>query len=242
MKVAIVSRIYNEENILQEFLDYYRDIATAGFYFYDDGSTDNTLDILNNDPAVKHVIKGTRHNGVSSHNNQNPQRKQIIEIARSDLQPDDYFMLLDVDEFIQLTTPLPSIPQDLIFLSLFDMYITDSDKDKHWTERKYFGPEVRNLAFIVKNSSYRDLRNDRTLIAAGTSANHGFVKHVGKGISIEYWENKCNHYSQPNMPAKYRGKWEARKGKAIHTQSDFGRPLYTWEDITNNRQNWVEIE
>ena len=43
MKIAVVSRIYNEEPILQEFLDYYRKIATAGFFFYDDGSFEKRI-------------------------------------------------------------------------------------------------------------------------------------------------------------------------------------------------------
>lgn len=242
MRIAIISRVYNEESILQEFLDYYRKMATAGFFFYDDGSTDNTIDILENDPDVKHIIKGNRINGVDSHNNQNPQRKQIIEIARKTISPDDYFMLLDVDEFIELNSSLNNLTDDLIYLSLFDMYITEKDKNEHWTKRKYFGPEVRNLAFIVKNKSYITLKNDRTIIANGSSSNQGFVKHVGKGISIQYWENKCSHYSQPHMPPKYRFKWEARKGKSIHIKSDFNRPLYKWEDLKLNKDKWVTID
>jgi len=242
MKIAIVCRIYNEESIVKEFLDYYREIASGGFFFYDDGSTDNTLSILEEDPDVVHVIKGNRTNGVDSHFKQNSQRKEIIQIARTSLAPDDYFMLLDCDEFVEFTTPIDSIKDDLIFLSLFDMYITDQDKHLHWSLRKYFGPEVRNLAFMVKNSSYINLKNDRTLIANGKTSNHGFVKHIGKGVSVEYWENKCNHYSQKDMPEKYRSKWEKRKGKAIHNNSDFNRPLYNWDDLKVKKELWVEIE
>jgi hypothetical protein len=61
----------------------------------------------------------------------------------------------------------------------------------------------------------------------------GWVKHYGKAISVEEWEKTCDYY------IKYRGarsipmftaKWKQRKGKAVHTKSDFGRRLITWEE------------
>ncbi|MBU4555275.1 MAG: hypothetical protein KJ747_00185, partial [Actinobacteria bacterium] len=57
----------------------------------------------------------------------------------------------------------------------------------------------------------------------------GYVKHYGKAISIAEWEVTCDYYIE-NFPEPYRSKWSARKGCAIHTESDFARPLMSWED------------
>ena len=56
----------------------------------------------------------------------------------------------------------------------------------------------------------------------------GYVKHYGKAISVEEWEKTCDYYAE--WPEPYGSKWAARRGKAIHTESDFGRPLILWED------------
>jgi glycosyltransferase involved in cell wall biosynthesis len=62
----------------------------------------------------------------------------------------------------------------------------------------------------------------------GRIAASGFVKHYGKAISIQQWEDTCNYYST-YFPA-YAAKWNARRGKAIHTRSDFGYELIRWEE------------
>ena len=243
--ITIASRIYNEESIIQDFIDHYRDIADGGFYFYDDGSDDSTLDILANDPAVKHVIKGKRPvSSSASHNAQNSQRQQIIAAARKDMGPEDYLMLLDADDFLYFDIDLNHIPADVLTFDAFDLYITEEDKDKPWQEREYVGPEFRTVIMAIKNKAYRGLRNDRTILTnAGfqmiTPA--GYLKHVGKAVSVDYWERKCAHYSADNMPTKYKQKWELRKGKAIHKVSDFNRPLLKWQDLKNNKTKMVDI-
>jgi len=244
MKVAVLCRVYNEEAILQDFLDHYRDIATGGFYFYDDGSTDNTWDILSADPAVKHIISKNRIDNLFSHFNQNPQRQEIVEAARQDLELNDWFLLLDADEFIEWY----SKPEDhltyasSLTLPLFDLYITDKDKDRGWKEREMVGPEVRYIKFMVKSADYITLQNDRTIISNGINLTTptARVKHIGKGLSIDYWERKCSHYSTPGMPLKYQLKWANRKGKAIHTESDFGRPLLKWDELAG--AEWITIQ
>jgi len=243
MKIAVVCRVYNESSMIHDFLDHYRRIATGGFYFYDDGSTDGTVSILENESNVKHVIKGKRLPIVESHDQQNPQRKQIMDVALNDLTENDYILLLDADEFIEFTVLPFEITNDLVHFHLFDSYITEKDKDDPWQSREMFGPELRDIAFMVRVGAYKTIINDRTiLIKTHQPINFGgFVRHVGKSISVEYWENKCKHYSTSNMPRIYRDKWELRKGKAIHTLSDFNRPLYKWDDLIKNPVNWVKI-
>jgi len=245
MKIAVVCRVYNEIEIIKDFLDHYRSIATGGFYIYDDGSTDGTFELLQEDDDVKHVIKGIRPPGIKSHFRQNPQRKEIINYARKHLRPDDYFLLLDADEFIDFHRPLVALPADLINFALFDLYTTEPDEGKNWKSREFVGPEVRYIGMLVKNKSYADLKNDRTIVSRGlhlTLPDYGYVKHIGKAINRQYWDRKCNHYSRVGMPVKYKLKWEQRKGKYIHKKSDFGRDLIKWGDLDKHKEKWVKID
>ena len=244
MKIAVVSRIYNEECIIAEFLNHYREITTGGFYFYDDGSTDNTLSVLKSNTNVKHIIEGERHSTIASHTNQNKQRQQILQVALDNLDENDYILLLDADEFIYFNSDAFDGKYDIGKCPLFDLYITKNDLQSHWTERKYVGPEVRDIIFMVRVGSYKTLLHDRTIVPIPNSISKfiGFVKHVGKGISVEYWERKCNHYANSNMPEKYSKKWNNRKGKAIHEMSDFNRTLYKWDYIIENKQKWIKID
>ena len=54
--------------------------------------------------------------------------------------------------------------------------------------------------------------------------------HYGKSLSVEHWEETCDYYINHFPFQTYGRKWLARKGQAIHTQSDFMRPLYEWGD------------
>ena len=60
----------------------------------------------------------------------------------------------------------------------------------------------------------------------------GEVKHYGKAISVEEWEKTCQYYINNRHPQGKFGvdKWKSRVGKAVHTVSDFGNLLITWEE------------
>ena len=51
---------------------------------------------------------------------------------------------------------------------------------------------------------------------------------LGKSLWVEHWEETCDYYIKQFTFDTYGRKWLARKGQAIHTQSDFMRPLYEW--------------
>ena len=55
-------------------------------------------------------------------------------------------------------------------------------------------------------------------------------QHYGKALSVEHWEETCDYYIRHFPFDTYGRKWRDRKGQAIHTQSDFMRPLYEWGD------------
>jgi hypothetical protein len=57
-----------------------------------------------------------------------------------------------------------------------------------------------------------------------------YCQHYGKSLSATHWEETCDYYIR-NFPFEtYGKKWLGRKGKAIHSESDFKRPLYEWGD------------
>jgi hypothetical protein len=57
-----------------------------------------------------------------------------------------------------------------------------------------------------------------------------YCQHYGKSLSIDHWEETCDYYMRHFSFDTYGRKWRDRKGRAIHTQSDFMRPLYEWGD------------
>ena len=57
-----------------------------------------------------------------------------------------------------------------------------------------------------------------------------YCQHYGKSLSIDHWEETCDYYMRHFPFDTYGRKWRDRKIRAIHTQSDFMRPLYEWGD------------
>ncbi len=55
-----------------------------------------------------------------------------------------------------------------------------------------------------------------------------YCQHYGKSLSIAHWEETCDYYVQHFPYETYGAKWEARKGKGVHTLSDFGHRLHAW--------------
>jgi len=155
-------------------------------------------------------------------------------------------LCFDADE--RLTGTLPLLKGSGFRFRLFDGYLTEerqmlyqmgygrlSDLPRMW------GPEYRNILmlFRVDNARYYGLDKREPAVSGGVLQADTFVKHYGKCLSVEHWEETCEYYT--TYFAKYREKWEARKGKAIHTTSDFGRGLYVWEDLMLSPNVWVKI-
>jgi glycosyltransferase involved in cell wall biosynthesis len=235
MKVIGLTRIRNESDIIQETLDHMSTFCDE-VYVYDDCSTDNTVDICNKHDIVKHVVEGKSWD-KDRENAEFENRQEVFLYAKrhADIKHDDWFIYMDADERIDLDWDLfkrYSNTVDAVMMKLYDYYITEEDKDKHYSERQWLGPEYRPILFLFKNNNAigyhnRDQRechltpNSRVTMV-------GSVKHYGKSISIQQWEDTCEYYAT-TFP-KYADKWNARRGKAIHTESDFGYPLIKWEE------------
>lgn len=246
MKIAIACRIYNEIDIIKDFIGFYKNIATGGFYFYDSGSDDGTYEYLEQNENVKHLEKGEHKSMSTSYYKQNQHRHDIVTRAFNDLDDNDFVLLLDADEFVYFNTDIESLKKfDEVKLNLFDLYITEKDKHLNWEDRKMFGPECRHLTFMIKKKYFKGVKDHRTIEVVNNPicTTAGFVKHIGKGLSVERWERKCDFYSQKTMPKSYIQKWLNRKGKAIHTdKSDFNRKLYEWNFLIKHPKIWVKIQ
>lgn len=237
-KIAGITRIRNESLIIQETLDHFADFCNAGIYVFDDASTDNTVKICKQHKAVKSVI-GVREwdNTTDLHIVEAQQRKAIVEEAKKD-NP-DWLLYLDADERLFWNFEELSDDYDFVAGRLFDFYITEEDKDRKYSGnlssmRRYCGPEYRDIIYMMKASNQinfdgRNCRNPITL-PSWKGLYTGRIKHYGKAMSVKHWEDKCHFYIN-RSPDRYKALWQRRLGKAVHTESDFHRPLYTWSGV-----------
>lgn len=232
MKLIGLLRIRNESEIIVDTLNHMSEFCD-GIYIYDDNSTDNTVELCRQHEKVRLVIEGENWD-VNRERAEHENRQAVFLAARNNenLKPNDWFIYMDADERIDFDFSILCDDFDAVKLRLFDFYITDEDVNKHYSERKWIGPEFRDILFLFKNSnavgySIPDQR-ECFLTPRSKVIISGYVKHYGKSVSIQQWEDTCDYYAN-NFP-KYAKKWEARKGKAIHTKSDFGRELILWDD------------
>jgi|SaaInlV_125m_DNA_1040241.scaffolds.fasta_scaffold04767_6 glycosyltransferase involved in cell wall biosynthesis len=232
MKIIGLTRIRNESEIIQDTLDHMSTFCSE-VIVYDDCSTDNTVDICNEHPIVSTIIKGAVWS-PDRYKEEYANRHELYVQAKKKLLPNDWFVYMDADERIEFDfSKLESFGDkvDAVWMKLFDFYITEDDKDLSYIDRKWMGPEYRNIGMIFRAGTATGWHyNDQRICSTNRNifVFDGFVKHYGKAISIKEWEKTCNYYAT-HFPEPYKTKWTNRKGKAIHTISDFGRPLITWE-------------
>ena len=224
-----LTRIRNESEIINHTLDHMSTFCDK-VIVYDDCSTDDTVALCNAHPIVEHVIRGEfwdSNRAVAEFQN----RHQLWLYAKNILDPNDWFVYMDADEILEFDWSSLNNRYDAIRMRLYDFYITEEDKDKHYLKRKWMGPEYRDILFAFRmgaTSGWHGLDQRECTLTSGNVAQSGFVKHFGKAISIQQWEDTCEYYAT-HFPM-YSAKWNARRGKAIHTKSDFGRDLIGWED------------
>lgn len=232
-KIYGLLRVRNEEKIIEDTLQHLAEFCNAVFV-YDDCSTDNTYEICKNHPIVKSVVKGETWD-VDRERAESENRQMLLEEAQKHADKNDWFVYIDADERIDFDwSIIPNLSLDIIAIrmKLFDFYITPEDVDKKYYDRKWIGPEYREIVIAFRNSPflrYDHLDQREVSLGNGKILSSGFVKHYGKAISVEEWENTCEYYSK--YFKKYSEKWEKRKGKAIHYgYSDFNNPLITWDE------------
>ncbi|MDI6688212.1 MAG: glycosyltransferase family 2 protein, partial [Desulfobacterales bacterium] len=232
IKIAGITKIRNEELIIEDTLDHFGKFCDW-IYIYDDASTDRTIEICRSHPKVKAIIENKEWDRDRLRA-EFESRQAILNLAQVD-NP-EWLIYFDADERIEFDFE-DFEDYDAVTMKLFDFYITEEDKDLIYMQgddltklRKDCGPEYREIVMIFRNTPFLRyyLPDQREVFYIGKTLHRGYVRHYGKSISIEHWENTCDYYIQ-YFP-KYAEKWKKRKGKAIHNHSDFGRELISWEE------------
>jgi glycosyltransferase involved in cell wall biosynthesis len=224
--IAGITKVRNEAAIIVNTITHFSQWCDR-IYIYDDASTDATPDICETFHNV--VLRRGSEWSTDRWNSERDHRQIALEMAQADSP--DWIMQFDADERFELPATGWS-EYDAVRMKLFDFYITAEDVHLPYTERRWMGPEFRSIIMMYRN--HHDIRftvpdqREMRLPPEFRVLNGGYVKHYGKAISIEEWEATCRYYST-YFPEPYRTKWLNRKGKAIHTESDFGRPLITWD-------------
>lgn len=237
-----ITRVRNEALILRDTLDYVGAQVDA-IVAYDDASTDRTLDILRGHPKVALVVaNGVWEEDIAARRiAEGRHRGLLLQTARERLRF-DWMFCFDADERVtgDLRASMAGSPGDCdgMRVRLFDAYMTPDDHAPYQSERelldfrRFFGPERRDILMLWRN-------RPQVVFAAQHAREPGgvervrtdlYCQHYGKSLSVEHWEETCDYYMRHFPFDTYGRKWSDRKGRAIHTQSDFMRPLYEWGD------------
>lgn len=239
-----ITRVRNESLVLGDTLDYVGAHVDA-IIAYDDASTDDTLDILCSHPKVALVIKNTlwesdvaarlfaetRHRGL------------LLQVARSQLSF-EWALCFDADERVignlrDFIGDASATNCNGVRIQLFDAYMTPDDHAPfvHGQNlldfRRFFGPEKRDILMLWRNLPqvfYGGL-DAREPMGVNRVITDFYCQHYGKAISVIQWEETCDYYIKHFPFETYGRKWLARKGHAIHTESDFSRPLFEWGSV-----------
>jgi hypothetical protein len=238
-----MTRVRNEALILPDTLDYLAPHVDA-IVAYDDASTDATVDILRSHPKVALIVanRAWEPDAEARKRAEGRHRGLLLDIARQEL-PHDWMLCFDPDERVtgNLRRYVRGLgdESDSVRVRLFDAYLTPYDHEPYRADlkllnfRKYYGPEERDILMLWRNLpeigfAEGDGRTPRGMRRVRIDLR---CQHYGKSLSLEHWEETCDYYIRHFPYETYGKKWEARKGKAIHTESDFGRPLYAWGNL-----------
>lgn len=221
-----ITRVRNESHIIWDTLNHVSQFVD-GIIVLDDSSQDNTVDIANFHPHVIRVIENKIWEPDPKIRRQleGIQRQQVYNAA---LQYDpEWIYYFDADEFADFEGI--DFTADAYKMRLWDFYITPEDKDEDYKSRVWIGPEYRDILMLWKvkpgiffTSRVPKIPSPKKIVTAGS------VKHYGKAISVQEWEDTCKYYMHHLNERGIKKKWTNRVGKAIHTLSDFGNPLIHW--------------
>jgi len=226
ISIAGITIVRNEQLIIRDTLDHFGQFCNGGIYVYDDASEDNTREICDNHPAVRQTI-GRKEWTPDRYKRQGSLRQAVWDLAKQDA---DWILVFDADERIDFDFQ-NLVGYDAVCMKLFDFYITQDDIYKQWNEREWCGPEYREIPVLFRNNPDVSFKNKvRIPLFTGRVLFSGYIKHYSKALSVERWERDCDFYSGYDFPDRFKKKWSKRKGKAIHTKSDFGNDLMKWED------------
>ena len=245
MNLTGITRVRNESLIIADTIHHYLKHCDQ-IILYDDCSTDETINIAQREGGnrikvipgdywrTNRVLEETRHRGL------------LLDLAKQ--AGADWCFCFDADE--RLIGSLPGTPPancNGYRFRLFDGYLTPQNRGPYSGGQladlpREWGPEYRDILmmFRVDTARYAGLDQREPIVQGTVMLANSMVKHYGKCLSVDQWEETCDYYAT-YFPQRYKAKWLARKGKAIHTKSDFGRPLYQWHHLIMQKHAWIKI-
>jgi glycosyltransferase involved in cell wall biosynthesis len=238
--LVAMTRIRNEALILPDTLDYLAGQVDA-ILAYDDASTDETVEILRAHPKVALIVanRAWEQDIEARKLAEGRHRGLLLDMAREQL-PHDWMLCFDPDEriagdFRRFVRGAADAPFDSVKVQLFDAYMTPGDNAPYRSGmklldfRRFYGPEQRDILMLWRNRPEISFaERGRVPAGLGRVAVDLYCQHYGKALSVEHWEETCDYYIKHFPYETYGKKWSERKGQAIHTESDFKRPLYEW--------------
>jgi hypothetical protein len=234
-----ITRVRNEALILGDTLDFVGRHVDA-IIAYDDASADRTLELLRSHSKVALILANevwetdVKARQTAEHRH----RQLLLQCAREQLRF-DWMFCFDADErIIGDLRGFASEPRacDGVSIQLFDAYLTPDDCAPYQPDqellgfRRFYGPERRDILMLWRNRPevFFAEGHEREPGGIGRLRTDLYCQHYGKSLSVEHWEETCDYYINHFPFQTYGRKWLARKGQAIHIQSDFMRPLYEW--------------
>lgn len=222
-----ITRVRNESLILEDTLRHFLNRVDR-IVAYDDCSTDSTPDILRSFDRVS-VISGESWSPNQWHAETTHRAKCLKAVGRQA----DMVLCFDADE--RLDGDLPTERGGYRF-SLFDGYMTRECREPYingWLQDlpRMWGPEKREILmfFDPRRAIYDGPGRREPIYDGDVKLAPVKVRHYGKCLSVHHWEQTCDFYAR-YFP-QWAKKWRARKGKAIHDKSDFGRELVEWSQL-----------
>ena len=239
--LVAMTRVRNEALILPDTLEHLGTQVDA-IVAYDDASTDQTVDILREHPKVALIVanQSWEPDVAARKQAEGRHRGLLLDMAAAEL-PHDWMLCFDPDE--RVTGNLREFVRnagnsDAVRVRLFDAYMTPDDHAPYRSDlalldfRRFYGPEQRDILMLWRNRPEIGFAEGHGRTPGGMSrvTTDLYCQHYGKSLSVEHWEETCDYYIRHFPFETYGKKWTERRGRAIHTESDFNRPLYAWGD------------
>lgn len=244
MKLVGITRVRNEGLIIMDTIEHFLGYCDH-VVLYDDCSSDGTVDLAR--VAGRDRITVIRNDHWREDRRREETRHRAILLDRARILGADWCLYFDADERLVGELPLlENCVENGFRFRLFDGYLVGDDPryegDCLGDLWRMWGPEYRDILmlFRIGAAKFKGLDQREPVVKGPVELAPVLVKHFGKCLSVEHWEETCEYYASC-FPEPYRSKWEARRGKAIHSKSDFDRPLYNWDQLMEQEQAWTRM-
>lgn len=244
MKPTGITRVRNEALIIADTIEHYLGHCD-NIILYDDCSTDDTIGIaMRTGGSRVRIIPGDEWR--TDRKMENTRHRAILTRAALESGA-EWCLCFDADE--RLVGTLPPLNHDATGyrFRLFDGYLTREVQGAYTGGAladlpRMWGPEYRDIImlFRIANASFVGTGRREPAMTGRVRLAPVMVKHYGKCLSVEHWEETCRYYST-YFPEPFKSKWVSRRGKAIHTRSDFDRPLFGWAALMDSPIWWTKL-